>query len=93
MKEWWKKHNSVLPTMNEKQKNQVEDITGNIPLFLNILLKPGHKNFEEALGYLNNQLISKIEKPMKNFSDNIPKGRKELYVFLVCFVICKLYEN
>ena len=91
MKEWWKKHNSVLPTMSEKQKNQVEDITGNIPLFLNILLKPGHKNFEEALGYLNDQLTLKIEEPMTSFSKKV--ADQDLYVFLVYFVICKLYEN
>ncbi|RHZ66308.1 hypothetical protein Glove_308g2 [Diversispora epigaea] len=91
MEEWWKKHNSVLPTMNEKQKNQVEDITGSIPLFLNILLESGHKNFEEALGYLNNQLISKIKKSMTNFSDNIKEERKEFHVGLMSLFLAKGY--
>lgn len=90
MEEWWKKHNSVLPTMNNRQKDQIEDITGRIPLFLNVLLESGRKNFEEALGYLDQQLMPKIKEPMTNFSDNIPEGRQELYVFLVCFVIGEL---
>ncbi|CAG8829011.1 2013_t:CDS:2, partial [Dentiscutata erythropus] len=45
MGEWWKKHNSVLLTMSKWQKDQIEDITGKIPLFLNVLLESSHKNF------------------------------------------------
>lgn len=96
MEEWWKKHDSDLPTMNNLQKNQVEDITGKIPLFLNALLESvefGCKNFEEAWSYLNNHLKSKIKEPMTNFSNNIPKEKQDLYVFLVCFVIGKLYKT
>ncbi|CAG8834424.1 11663_t:CDS:2, partial [Gigaspora margarita] len=83
MEEWWKKHNSVLPTMNNWQKDQIEDITGRIPLFLNVLLESGRKNFEEALGYLDQQLMPKIKEPMTNFSDNIPEGRQEFHVKLM----------
>ncbi|RHZ58596.1 hypothetical protein Glove_372g93 [Diversispora epigaea] len=89
MEEWWKKHNSVLPTMSEKQKNQVEDITGNIPLFLNVLLKSGHKNFEEALGYLNNHLISKIKNSIMNFSQNVVD--QEFHVELMSSFLTKGY--
>ncbi|CAG8656336.1 3263_t:CDS:2, partial [Acaulospora colombiana] len=73
IEEWWKKYNSVLPTMNNQQKDQIEDITGNIPLFLNVLLESDCKNFEDALGYLNRQLKSKIQEPMTSFSENIYK--------------------
>ncbi|CAG8722695.1 11336_t:CDS:2, partial [Acaulospora morrowiae] len=69
------------------QKDRIEDITGNIPLFLNVLLESDCKDFEDALGYLYQQLISKIQDPMTNFSDTIPERRRELHVFLVCFVI------
>ncbi|CAG8715084.1 6092_t:CDS:2, partial [Racocetra fulgida] len=48
MEEWWKRHNSVLPAMDNLQKDQIEDITGKIPLFLNVLLESESKNFEEA---------------------------------------------
>ncbi|RHZ84084.1 hypothetical protein Glove_85g77 [Diversispora epigaea] len=91
IKEWWKKHNSILPTMNEMQKNQVEDTTGNIPLFLNILLESSHKNFEEALGYLNDQLTLKIKDPMTNFSKNIKEGRQEFHVKLMSSFLTKIY--
>ncbi|CAG8672831.1 5088_t:CDS:2, partial [Acaulospora colombiana] len=73
MEEWWKKHNSVLPTMNNQRKDQIEDITDNIPLFLNVLLESNCKNFEDALGYLNQQLTSKIQEPMTSFSEKIYK--------------------
>ncbi|CAG8484660.1 7266_t:CDS:2, partial [Acaulospora colombiana] len=65
--------------MDNQQKDQIEDITGNIPLFLNIFLESDCKNFEDALDNLNQQLTSKIHDPMTNFSDTIPEGRQELY--------------
>ncbi|CAG8699468.1 3244_t:CDS:2, partial [Acaulospora morrowiae] len=73
MEEWWKKHNSVLPTMNNQQKDRIEDITGNIPLFLNVLLESDCKDFEDALGYLDQQLTSMIQEPMTSFSEKIYK--------------------
>jgi hypothetical protein len=88
MEEWWKKHGSYLPVMDNLQKNQIEDITGKIPLFLNVLLESvefGCKNFEEAWGFLNNHLESKIKEPMTNFSKNIPKEKQDLYVFFGLF--------
>ncbi|CAG8556996.1 5414_t:CDS:2 [Paraglomus brasilianum] len=91
MEEWWKKHNSVLPTMNNQQKDQIEDITGNIPLFLNILLESDCKNFEDVLGYLNQQLTSKIQESMTNFSDTIPEGRQEFHVDLMSSFLTKGY--
>ncbi|CAG8604266.1 4926_t:CDS:2, partial [Dentiscutata heterogama] len=84
-------HNSDLPTMNNWQKGQIEDITGKIPLFLNGLLEFGRKNFEEALGYLDQQLIPKIKEPMTNFSDNIPEGRQEFHVKLMTSFLTKGY--
>ena len=84
MKEWWNRHN-FLPAMDEQQKKQIEDITGKIPLFLSILTESSHVNYECALEYLNQQLISKIKEPMMNLSDIISKSERwELYVFLVC---------
>ncbi|CAG8624233.1 4022_t:CDS:2, partial [Scutellospora calospora] len=91
MEEWWKKHNSGLPTMDNWQKDQIEVITGKIPLFLNVLLESSHKNFEDALGYLNQQLIPKIKEPMRNFSDNIPEGRQEFHVKLMSSFLTKRY--
>ncbi|CAG8559834.1 42296_t:CDS:2 [Gigaspora margarita] len=91
MEEWWKKHNSVLPTMDNWQKDQIEDITGKIPLFLNVLLESDRKNFEDALGYLDQQLIPKIKEPMTNFSDNIPEGRQEFHVKLMSSFLTKGY--
>ncbi|KAF0541712.1 hypothetical protein F8M41_005199 [Gigaspora margarita] len=83
MEEWWKKHNSDLPAMGNWQKDQIENITGKIPLFLNVLLESGRKNFEDALGYLDQQLMPKIKEPMTNFSDNIPERRQEFHVKLM----------
>ncbi|RIB14433.1 hypothetical protein C2G38_1656486 [Gigaspora rosea] len=34
MTEWWKKYNFILPTMNNWQKDQIEDITGKNSTFL-----------------------------------------------------------
>ena len=94
MKEWWNKHNSDLPAMDEQQIRQIEDISGKIPLFLKFLLESDHKNFKDAWEYLDQQLTSKIKEPMMNFSDIISSSNRwELYVFLVCFVIGALYEN
>ncbi|CAG8646276.1 13052_t:CDS:2, partial [Acaulospora morrowiae] len=89
MEEWWEKHNSVLPTMNNQQKDRIEDITGNIPLFLNVLLESDCKDFEDALGYLDQQLISKIQEPMTNFSDTIPERRREFHVNLMSSFLTK----
>ncbi|RIB06860.1 hypothetical protein C2G38_2046468 [Gigaspora rosea] len=91
MEEWWKRHNSVLPTMDNWQKDQIEDITGKIPLFLNVLLESGRKNFEDALSYLDQQLLPKIEEPMTNFSNNIPERRREFHVKLMSSFLTKGY--
>ncbi|CAG8643231.1 4952_t:CDS:2 [Ambispora gerdemannii] len=91
MEEWWKEHNSVLPTMNDEQKKQIEDITGKIPLFLSILLESGCKNFKNVLDHLNQQLTSKIQEPMTNFSDTIPEGRREFHVDLMSSFLTKGY--
>ncbi|CAG8651462.1 4712_t:CDS:2, partial [Acaulospora morrowiae] len=66
----------------DKRKDQIEDITGNIPLLLNVLLESDCKNFEDALGYLNQQLTSKIQEPMTGFLEKIYKldnKRLDLY--------------
>ncbi|CAG8606212.1 6144_t:CDS:2, partial [Diversispora eburnea] len=89
MGEWWKKHNSVLLTMSKWQKDQIEDITGKIPLFLNVLLESSHKNFVEASCYLNNQLISKIKEPMTNFSKKVVD--QEFHVKLMSSFLTKGY--
>ncbi len=94
MKEWWNKHNSILPAMDEQQEKQIEDITGNIPLFLSFLIKSSHVNFEDALEYLDQQLTLKIKYPLTSFSDIISESNRwELYVFLFCFIIGTLYVN
>ncbi|CAB5378578.1 unnamed protein product [Rhizophagus irregularis] len=84
MKEWWNKHNSDLPAMDEQQIRQIEDITGKIPLFLKFLLESDHKNFKDAWEYLDQQLTSKIKEPMMNFSDIISSSNRwELHVKLM----------
>ncbi|CAG8440762.1 12121_t:CDS:2 [Acaulospora colombiana] len=49
--------------MNDQQKKQIEDITGKIPLFLNILLESGHPpsgygvdDFDHHFFYIENRL-------------------------------------
>ncbi|PKK57888.1 hypothetical protein RhiirC2_763739, partial [Rhizophagus irregularis] len=82
MKEWWNKHNSDLPAMDEQQIRQIEDITGKIPLFLKFLLESDHKNFKDAWEYLDQQLTSKIKEPMMNFSDIISSSNRwELWLW------------
>ncbi|CAI2197808.1 826_t:CDS:2, partial [Funneliformis geosporum] len=71
MKEWWSKHNPDLPAMDKQQIEQIEDITGKIPLFLKFLLESDHKNFTDALEHLNQKLNSIIQLPMIEFSDNL----------------------
>ncbi|CAB5371148.1 unnamed protein product [Rhizophagus irregularis] len=84
MKEWWNKHNSDLPAMDEQQIRQIEDISGKIPLFLKFLLESDHKNFKDAWEYLDQQLTSKIKEPMMNFSDIISSSNRwELHVKLM----------
>ncbi len=60
MKEWWSKYNPNLPAMDKQQIEQIEDITGKIPLFLKFFLESDHKNFTDALEYLNQKLNSII---------------------------------
>ena len=71
MKEWWNKHNPDLPAMNKQHIEQIEDITGKIPLFLKFLLKEDHENVEGALEYLNQRLNSVVQMKMITFSENI----------------------
>src|SRR2546429_9724299 len=92
MKEWWNSHNPDLPAMDEQQKKQTEDITGKIPLFLKFLLESDHKDFKHALNYLNEKLMSIIQKPMTLYSENLLSKNnnhiwdRKIYIFLVCFV-------
>ncbi|EXX67380.1 uncharacterized protein OCT59_004648 [Rhizophagus irregularis] len=69
MEEWWKKYS--LPAMNDQEKEQIKDITGKIPLFLNFLLEYSHENFEGAFAYLKQKLKSIIQKPMIEYSENL----------------------
>jgi hypothetical protein len=90
MEEWWNKNDPNLPEMDKQQIEQIEDITGKIPLFLKFLLKSGHKNFKDALEHLNQKLNSIIKFPVTEFSEHIlSKGNQhnwDLYVFfsLIC---------
>jgi hypothetical protein len=90
MEEWWNKNDPNLPEMDEQQIEQIEDITGKIPLFLKFLLESGRKNFKDALEHLNQKLNSIIQIPVTKFSEHIlSEGNKhnwDLYVFfsLIC---------
>ncbi|CAB5179533.1 unnamed protein product [Rhizophagus irregularis] len=69
MEEWWKKYS--LPAMNDREKEQIKDITGKIPLFLNFLLEYSLENFEGAFAYLKQKLESIIQIPMTQYSENL----------------------
>lgn len=69
MEEWWKKYS--LPAMNDQEKEQIKDITGKIPLFLNFLLEYSLENFEGAFAYLKQKLESIIQIPMTQYSENL----------------------
>src|ERR1041384_6841726 len=93
MKDWWEHHYYIFQNMNDSQKEEIEDITGKIPLFLNILLKymkSGSKSFEEASKHLNQELLLKVQEPIITFSESVWSDRYAFFVILYWQTVLKL---